>query len=271
MPFFKRMQTIVPQHPIPIKRLLGYQMANLQGIGTRERQEDSFSFINAMDVMEIKNNGLMALMADGMGGMQDGKLVSEAAIAAMADDFRRMDRQKNLCVQLKESMYRTNDILYDQFHGSGGTTMVACIFYQENLYFSSVGDSFLYLKRGDGIYRLNREQTCRQEAYLLQLQIGSLDTTEADADEDGPRLSQFLGCAELEEIDTLCRPLRIQEGDIFLLCSDGVGGVLKAPVLLDCLNEPTPERSCMRIEQNIQAQRRPSQDNYTALVIACRY
>lgn len=271
MLFFKRAHTVAPQHPVYIERFLGYQIANLQGIGTRQNQEDSFAFVNAMDVTEIKNNGLMALMADGMGGMQDGKLVSEAAIAAVADDFRQMDRRQDLCVQLAESIYRANDILYDEFRGRGGTTMVACIFYQEYLYFASVGDSFLYLKRGDGIYRLNREQTCRQEAYLAQLRLGRLDTAEADADRDGVRLSQFLGCDELEEIDALFRPMRIQEGDIFLLCSDGVGGVLEEPVLLDCLKEPTPEQSCIRMEQEILAQRRPGQDNYTALVISCRY
>lgn len=271
MMFFKKARVKAPQNPVRVERFLGYQVANLQGIGTRQRQEDSFAFVNAMDVTEIKNNGLMALMADGMGGMQDGKLVSEAAIGAATADFRQMDRQQNICSQLEESIYHTNDILYDRFRGSGGTTMVACIFYQEYLYFVSVGDSFLYLKRGDGIYRLNREQTCRQEAYLAQLQAGRLDTAEADADEDGSRLSQFLGCDELGEVDVLRRPMRIQEGDVFLLCSDGVGGVLEDAVLLECLGEQTPEQSCEQIEQEIQAKRCTSQDNYTALVIVCRY
>lgn len=271
MLFFRKTQTKSAPKPISMERLLSYQIANLQGIGMRQSQEDSFAFVNAMDVAEIKSNGLMALMADGMGGMQDGKLVSEAAIASVAADFRQMDRRRSLGIQLKESIYRANTALYDRFKGSGGTTIVACIFFQEYLYFASVGDSFLYLKRGDGIYRLNREQTCRQEAYLALLQDGILDTSEADADEDGSRLSQFLGRDELEEVDALCRPLRVQEGDVFLLCSDGVGGVLEESVLFECLRETAPEESCMRIEREIQAQKRLNQDNYTALVIACRY
>lgn len=273
MHFFKRTNAQQMQYQNLVQRLLGYQIANLQGIGTRQGQEDSFAFVNAMDVMEIKNNGLMALMADGMGGMQDGKLVSEAAIRTVTEDFQRMDRHKNLGIQLRESMYHVNDVLYNTFKGSGGTTMVACIFYQERLYFASVGDSFLYLKRGDGIYRLNREQTCRQQAYLELLREGRLDTSEADADEDGSRLSQFLGRDELEEVDVLCRPWRVQEGDIFLLCSDGVGGTLTEQILLKCLGEQSPELACRQIGQEIQAAQpgRPYQDNYTALVIACRY
>lgn len=273
MHFFNKTKVEQVQYQNPVQRLLSYQIANLQGIGTRRGQEDSFAFVNAMDVMEIKNNGLMALMADGMGGMQDGKLVSEAAIQTVTEDFRRMDRQKNLGIQLRESMYHTNNVLYNTFKGCGGTTMVACIFFRERLYFASVGDSFLYLKRGNGIYRLNREQTCRQEAYRELLREGKLDTSEVDADEEGSRLSQFLGRDELEEVDVLCRPWRVQEGDVFLLCSDGVGGTLTEEMLLKCLGESSPDLACRRIGQEIQAaqQGRPYQDNYTALVIACRY
>ncbi|MCM1087135.1 MAG: serine/threonine-protein phosphatase [Muribaculaceae bacterium] len=271
MQFFKRKQPEPVQNQQPLQRFLSYQMANLQGIGTRQSQEDSFAFVNAMDVMEIKNNGLLALLADGMGGMQDGKLVSEAAIKAVTDDFRKMDRKKNMGIQLKESIFRANSALFNTFRGNGGTTIVACIFFQERLYFASVGDSFLYLKRDGGIYRLNREQTCRQDEYLELLREGSLDTTQADEDEDGLRLSQFLGCDELEEVDTLSRPWRIQEGDVLLICSDGVGGVLTEPELLECLGEPTPEQACRRMEQEIKTKKRMHQDNYTALVIACRY
>ncbi|MDE5699626.1 MAG: serine/threonine-protein phosphatase [Lachnospiraceae bacterium] len=255
----------------PMQRLLSYQIANLQGIGTRQRQEDSFAFVNAMDVMDIKNYGLLALMADGMGGMQDGKLVSETAIGVLTEDFHIMDRRQNMGIQLKNSIYHANDVVYQKFGGSGGTTIVACIFFQERLYFASVGDSFLYLKRGSGIYRLNREQTCRQEAYLDLLKHGILDTTEPDTGGDGSRLSQFLGRDELEEVDALCRPWRVREGDVLLLCSDGVGGVLTEQTLLACLSEPSPEQACRRMEQEIQTQGRVHQDNYTALVVACRY
>lgn len=271
MQFFKRKKMEQAKYQEPVQRFLGYQIANLQGIGTRQRQEDSFAFVNAVDVTEIKNNGFLAVVADGMGGMKDGKFVSEAAIKKVTDDFKKMDREKDLGIQLKESIYEANSILYKTFGGSGGTTIVACIFFQERLYFVSVGDSFLYLKRGEGIYRLNREQTYRQELYRKLLYEGTLDPTQANEDEDGPRLSQFLGNSELGEVDALCRPWSIQNGDIILICSDGVGGVLTDKELLECLTEPASDGACRRIEQEIQAKGRRHQDNYTALVINCRY
>ena len=68
--------------PAPVReRLLSYQVANLQGRGTRERQEDSFAFANALDVTEILRRGLLAVVADGMGGLKDGREVSQACVA----------------------------------------------------------------------------------------------------------------------------------------------------------------------------------------------
>lgn len=257
--------------PLPVERLLSYQVANLQGMGTRSGQEDSFAFVNAMDVTEMKNKGLLAMMADGMGGMEDGKRISETAIAFLLEAFRGMDRRRNLGSQLKESVYQADEMLYGRFGGRGGTTLVACIFFQEALYFASVGDSYLYLKRGNGLYRMNREQTYRQELYLRAIEEGRLCPEQADSDPDAARLSEFVGSGCLRDVDALCRPWILQNGDRILLCSDGVGGVLTDQELLECLEERTPGDACEQMEQMIQAKGRMHQDNYTALVIACQY
>ena len=70
-----------------VKRLLSYQVANLQGVGARARQEDSFTVANAFDVTEIKEKGLLFVVCDGMGGMKDGKVASETAIASIRNSF----------------------------------------------------------------------------------------------------------------------------------------------------------------------------------------
>ena len=74
----------------PISPLLSYQVANLQQKGARPYQEDSFAFVNALDVTEIRENGLMAIVADGMGGMEAGKQVSEMAVSCMVSAFSQM-------------------------------------------------------------------------------------------------------------------------------------------------------------------------------------
>lgn len=252
-------------------KLLTYRVANLQGLGTRARQEDSFAFANAMDVTEIRRRGMLAVMADGMGGLADGKQVSEKAVAGLLAGFNEMDRQGDLAAQLGQCVLDTSEDIYGRFEGAGGTTLVACIFFRETLCWVSVGDSFIYLKRGRKLYRLNREQNYRAQLYLEAIRAGRLDPGEANADPDGHRLCQFLGKDEVDELDLSIRPLPLQDGDMLLLCSDGVGGVLDENALLDCLGTGDPTQACAHIGERIQALGRRSQDNYTALVVACDY
>lgn len=261
------------EHPPDIitSRLLTYRVANLQGQGSRQGQEDSFAFINAMDVTKIRQEGLLAAVADGMGGMKDGKLVSEAAVAEIAAGFSGWDRGGDIAAQLTECVLRTSELLYERFEGMGGTTAVICLFYQEMLYWASVGDSCIYLKRGKELYRLNQEQNRRTDLYLEAVRMGRLSSSEADADPDGHRLSQFLGKDELDKIDASRRPLELAAGDVLLLCSDGVGGVLSEDELSACLMETSPALACARMEEYIRAAGRRHQDNYTALVVMCGY
>lgn len=259
------------RRPPRIEHLLSYQVANLQCVGTREQQEDSFAFVNALDVTEIRRKGLLAVVADGMGGMSDGKQVSEACVASILSEFQNMDRDKNIAEQFKDSVMQTNKHLYGRFYGEGGTTLVAALIYQENLFWISVGDSYLYLKRGKRLYRLNRDQNYRSRLYLEAIRSGNLSTVEADSDPDGPRLSEFMGSESIEEVDQNLRAFHLVDGDSILLCSDGVGGVLKEFEILECLSTVSTRDVCAKLDSKIRTLNRSNQDNYTALVIRCAY
>lgn len=114
-----------------VNRLLTYQVANLQEVGARARQEDSFMFANAFDVTEIREKGLLFVVCDGMGGMKDGKVASETAIASIRQSFINMDRDADLAKQLKESVYLAADEVEQRLGGDGGSTLVAGILFQE--------------------------------------------------------------------------------------------------------------------------------------------
>ena len=258
--------------PAPVReRFLSYQAANLQGRGTRERQEDAFAFANALDVTEILRKGLLAVMADGMGGLRDGREVSQTCVAQILSAFADLDPEGDLAGQLREWVDRVNGVLFDRFQGEGGTTLVACLFLRERLWWISVGDSGLYLLREGGLCRLNRDQNYLAQLRLSAIRDGRLDPEVGLDDPDGPRLSHFLGDEQVEEVDCALRPLLLREGDTLLLCSDGVSGVLEEEELETCLSAPTAEEACSRLEKAILAQARRNQDNYTALVIKCGY
>lgn len=253
-------------------KVLYYQIANLQGIGNRGNQEDSFGFANALDDAMINSRGLLAVVTDGMGGMKDGSLASGTAVECLRNDFKTIDYKSSVPNQLEESVIGANEKIYELLDGDGGSTLVACVFYDEKVYFASVGDSYLILVRNGRLIHLNRKHNVLYENYLSAVCNGTLDRTEAENDPDKNALTSFLGMEFLDEIDISARPLPILNGDVFILCSDGVGGVLSEQCILDCVSKNyTPEMMCEQLEKYIKAENRKYQDNYTAIIVKCEY
>lgn len=244
---------------------LRYQIENLQGVGTRARQEDSFTLMNALDEQLYNDYGLMFAVCDGMGGMKDGKIASETAINSFRKFFLEMDRSGRIAMQLKESVFAASKEVESLLDGDGGSAVVIGIIFHEQLYFASVGDSYLYLKRDEKLYRLNVEHNLCHQRYLENIRDGIFDPRECREDPEAAALTQFLGMTGFSEVDCCVRPMFLHKGDILLACSDGVGGVLDEQELIDALN--CPERMCRQIEQRIVEHARPNQDNYTALII----
>jgi protein phosphatase len=253
------------------RRLLSYQLANLQGIGARARQEDSFTTANAFDVTEIRENGLLFVVCDGMGGMKDGKVASETAIASIRSSFLEMDRSANLAAQLEAAVYRAADAVEGRLGGDGGSTIVAGIIFREQLFYASVGDSYFYLKRGNGLYRLNREHNLCNQIHMENIRAGKLDPEEGRRSPEAVALTQFLGMTGMDDVDCSARPLPLKEGDVLVACSDGVGGVLDEDEMYRALMLEEAQEMCRCMEQGIIAHARRNQDNYTALVVRCMY
>lgn len=250
-------------------RVISYQCAGCQGIGSRERQEDAWALVNAEDVTQIRQSGLLALVADGMGGMQGGAQASAVAVQTMVEDFQRMDRTQPLAPQLTDSLRRANQRVYDLLRGAGGSTAVACVCFDEQLFYAGVGDSFLYLLRQGQLIRLNREQNVLHRCYQDLIRRGCVDPSLAQDVPQKQAVTQFLGLDQLDEIDWLRRALPLQDGDVLLLCSDGVGGVLSPGEISVCLNLPYASDACGALQEAILGKRRPDQDNFTAVVIRC--
>ncbi|MCI8916102.1 MAG: serine/threonine-protein phosphatase [Oscillospiraceae bacterium] len=247
----------------------GYRVANLQGLGARTGQEDSFTVAGAFDAAMVQEKGLFFAVCDGMGGMKDGRLASETAIQSLRQSFQAMDRSQDLAPQLKQSVYQASAQVEARVWGEGGSTVVMGILYQDRLYYASVGDSFLYLLREGNLLRLNAEQNLLHQKYLESVQEGSMDPLPLQDLPNGAALTGFLGMPGLDEVDCSVLPLPIDGGDVLLACSDGVGGVLSPEEIAEALQMPTAEEMCASLEARIVSYNRLHQDNYTAIVIKC--
>ena len=252
------------------KRKLCLLPANLQGIGRREGQEDAFAFVNALDREAIEKQGLLAVVADGMGGMLGGRTASQTVTASLAGSFRRFDADADPAEALEQAVRDANAAVFQALRGRGGSTVAAALIRDGKLYFVSVGDSYLFLLHNRVLIRLNRSQNVLSCELLNSMLTGRPGLREAWENPERDAITQFVGVGELEETDALRRPLALSAGDVLLLCSDGVGAVLAPDTIEKCLSHGAPEDMCAALEREIRKRDLKYQDNYTALVIQCR-
>ena len=241
-----------------------YTAAALRGMGDRQHQEDAF-----LIARRPHDPLMLTMIADGMGGMQDGRMASRTAVAAVGHAFRRFDAQGDLAAQLLDAMKKANAALYDRLHGEGGSTGVVCVFCDRGMYYAGVGDSFLMLRRGNTLYRLNRRQNTYYALCAQQIRRGVMNRTYAERYPDRRSLTGWLGMKNFRDVDRFLQPLPLMSGDTVLLCSDGIGDVLSDEELLACLGDHTADGACRRIDEMIYDSDRRNQDNYSAVVVRC--
>lgn len=162
------------------------------------------------------------IVADGMGGHAGGEEASRLATAAIS---AYLDRQweKGLPAEelLQEAIIKANyAILSDQSthpeRQDMGTTVVLLMVYNNETWFSHIGDSRLYRLRNGQIEQLSDDHTWIARAVAT----GILTPEEARRHPWRHMLLQCLGREDIQLIET-CR-LDVQPGDQYLICSDGL-------------------------------------------------
>lgn len=246
------------QAPVTLKpkKQPALELANLQGMGMRAEQQDAFG-MSPLD--RYKENGLLAVLCDGMGGMAAGGAIAAETVAGLLGSFPWQDGGEALRWIQQQSRR-----IYDGFRGQGGTTLVAALLRGGRLWFWCVGDSDLFLLRQGELYALHIPQEYRYELALQALE-GGTSLEAAFLDPQAGALTEYIG----KEAVT-CRytriPLALEPEDTLLLCSDGVSDTLTRKQLREALTLP-PQEACDRLEEAILAAGLPGQDNYTAIIL----
>lgn len=238
------------------KKQPALELANLQGMGMRAEQQDAFG-MSPLD--RYKENGLLAVLCDGMGGMAAGGAIASETVTGLLGFFPWPDEEQAL-----QWIWQQSRRVYDRFRGRGGTTLVATLLRGERLWFCCAGDSDLFLLRQGELYPLHIPQEYRYDLALQALEGGS-SLEAAFLDPQAGALTEYIGKAEVT-----CRysriPLRLEKEDTLLLCSDGVSDTLTRKQLREALALP-PQAACDRLEEDILAAGLPNQDNYTAIIM----
>jgi len=158
-------------------------------------------------------------VADGMGGAQAGEVASR--IAASAFEHRPRNDEESAEGQLEEIAQKANREIHqlaqkDSSRAGMGTTLTAAMLHDDEVAFGHVGDSRAYLLRDGQLKRVTKDHSLVEE---LRRQ-GRLTEEQAEEHPQRSIITRALGPEPSVNVDTMTFPAR--DGDIFLLCSDGL-------------------------------------------------
>jgi protein phosphatase len=247
-----------------------YLATHAQHIGSRRYQQDSFGFADPGDGDFLAHGGFLAVLCDGMGGMEHGDVASETAVRAMLDAYASKTPEESIPAALERSVREANQSVIRAALGLGlregvGTTLVASVTHQQSLYFISVGDSAVFHVHAGEARMLNHPHVF---ANLLEeaLASGKISQEEADRHPEREALTSYIGIPELEEIDRNTEAWFLAEGDSILLASDGMFKTLRASEISACLSGDPRSWPQALVERTL-ARRFPGQDNVTVVSI----
>ena len=261
-------------HPVPITKetveetvcpIPGISIGKIHDIGRRDYQQDSFG-----QTAVLRNTGILAVLADGMGGLSGGERVSQK-IVMEALTFGSTLQANQVPTALPGMVaginHAVNQMLGPKGLYTSGSTVVSALITGNALRWISVGDSRIYLYRDGQISQLSRDHDLLQD-WMPDILEGKRSMAEALRDPNGRKLTSFIGMGELRHVDYNRTPILLLPGDRVLLMSDGVYGTVSdaemAAILRDC---GSVQLAASHIGQRIMGAALPYQDNYTLIVL----
>ncbi len=250
-----------------------FQPGNTQHIGARASQQDAFGFSDPDDRRLVAHGGMVAVVADGMGGMANGRDASLAATHAFLGAYAAKHSEESIPQALRRSVHRANEAVLELAERAGvvgemGTTLVAVALHDSEYHLISIGDSAAYLLRGGRLYQLTASHTHGEDLDLDAVR-GHISEEEAALDPERHALTSFLGIERLEDIDASDDPRPLKLGDRILICSDGLSKVLTEREIIAGLGGD-PQAASQRLVDRVVRQQHPDQDNVTVLVVSCQ-
>ncbi|HEY8464377.1 MAG TPA: protein phosphatase 2C domain-containing protein [Bacillota bacterium] len=236
------------------------QIGNSQIQGSRDEQEDSFATVE-------NDHGLLAVLADGMGGYSGGKQASSIVVNTFVEEFNNCEINSTATFFENTSFLCNQKLLKLGNEVRSGSTLAAVVIAKGYLNWISIGDSAIILWRDGELANLNKKHTF-QSKLEADYQSGKISKKEMLNNPKKKRLTSYLGYDGLNEIELNKKPLKILPGDKVILCSDGVYNSISEIELENILAlNLRPSKIAAQIMEKISAKNDPHQDNATVVIL----
>ncbi|MGZ5475605.1 MAG: Stp1/IreP family PP2C-type Ser/Thr phosphatase [Thermoanaerobaculia bacterium] len=229
----------------------------------RSENQDFGTLTTVQDARGTHTGGRLLIVADGMGGHRGGATASRLAAETVKTRYLESETD-DISAALKDALTRANTRIFNEaqtnFDLRGmGTTTSALAVRGNQAWFGHVGDSRIYFVRENEIRQLTEDHSL----VASMVREGLLTSKEA---ENHPRrnvLQRSIGVSDEVEVDVV-GPLEVQERDLFILCSDGLHGLVKPNEIQDIVSRLTIEQAADELVKC--ALERGAPDNVTVIV-----
>ena len=208
-------------------------------------------------------NKLLALVADGLGGMANGDRAAKIAVRTISSRVA-MEELSAQC--LNSAVEQANsDIIREQNGEKMCSTMSALWMDPYKACVSHVGDSRIYQFRGGEIIYQSRDHSVSQMAVL----VGEITPSEIRGHKDRNRLVRALGASNTVRPET--NTLDVRDGDAFLLCSDGFWELIEEYSMIEYLCETDDAGEWLdRMKRHVEKMQTAESDNNSAVAVIVR-
>jgi serine/threonine protein phosphatase PrpC len=247
------------------KRML-VEVGSLSDPGrVRELNED---YLGTPETMEIpldlvEQKSRLYAVADGMGGHAAGEVASGQAISILFKEYYASS-STGIIERMKEAIEAANIEVHaqassDRAKAGMGTTLVAAVLQDDDLYVANVGDSRAYLVRGQSIEQITRDHSWVNE----QVQAGLITEQEARGHLYRNIITRSLGTKPDVHIDFFQR--KVQPGNVLVLCCDGLSNEVEGDEIARIVSASNAQESAQALID--WANERGGPDNITAIVV----
>ncbi len=226
----------------------------------REINQDVFS------INMLGDDSVCAVVCDGMGGGNGGSVASSGALKIINKEFLgNYSEDANCSEVLLNAITKANEYIYDvsqdnlELRGMG-TTATVVVTQGTDMYIAHVGDSRVYRLRGNILDLITTDHSIVQ----VLVEKGELTPEEARTHPHKNYITRAVGVAQEVEIDV--QKSDILDGDIVLICSDGLSNYFKNEEIGMLLKKMRDEELSVDFLIN-EANNKGGDDNITAVII----
>jgi serine/threonine protein phosphatase PrpC len=228
-------------------------------IGGRNEQQDRVAVLHADDRQRH-----LIVLADGMGGLRDGALAAQTLVDAASHRFSEPlgDSAFNFLHDICLTAHAALRQLSGDVSPAPGTTMVTLYLDERTASWMHVGDSRLYH------FRKGRLLTCTNDHSMLRMMLteGLIEAGSGEAAAAQNRLYMRLGSEAEPEPDF--NSSKLEDGDLFLLCSDGFWQVVEPEEVLKVLAQHPLDQDGSQYLVNLARQRGGQTCDNISLIVA---